>query len=189
MLIIKIRSVKRVYRQLAIHSSLFRKSSKLQCISGCSACCAKPDIEATILEFLPAAYASYMDGSYLQLIENIERVQNAGDSTCAFYQPLNGNGGCMNYVNRGMICRLFGFSSKLDKTENRELLSCRFIKEIVNPSDLQASIDKAPDMSAYYMKLFGIDPKLSIQYYPINEAIMKALEMVLMHFHYRKKPA
>lgn len=189
MLINKIRSVKRVFRQLAIHSSLFRKESKLQCISSCTACCAKPDIEATILEFLPAAYDSYLDGSYVEVLENIERYQSAGDNTCIFYQPLNGGGGCMNYQNRGMICRLFGFSSKLNKAGKREFVSCRFIKEIADPSILQASIDKAPDMSAYYMKLFGIDPKLSIQYYLVNEAVRRALEMVLMHFHYRKRPA
>jgi Fe-S-cluster containining protein len=189
MLIKKIRSVNRVYRQLAIHSSVFRKKSRLHCISNCTVCCAKPDIEATILEFLPAAYNSYLDGSYAKVLENIERNQNIDDNTCIFYQPLNGGGGCMNYQNRGMICRLFGFSSKINRSGRREFVSCKFIKETADPALLQASIEKAPDMSAYYMKLFGIDPKLSIQYYPINEAIKKALEMVLMHFHYRKRPA
>lgn len=188
-LINKIRSVKRVYRQLAIHSSVFRKNSDLQCISGCTACCIKTDIEATVLEFLPAAYESYLDGSYEKVLESIEVHQNAGDGTCIFYQPLNSEGGCINYQNRGMVCRLFGFSSKLNKYGNREFVSCRFIKEMVNPSVLKSVIGEAPDMSAYYLKLFGIDPKLSIQYLPINEAIREALEIVIMHFYYRKKPA
>ncbi len=189
MLIKKIQGVKRVYRQLGIHTSAFREKSKLQCVSSCAICCTKPDIEATILEFLPAAYDSYLDGSYLQVLERIEHCQNNGDNNCVFYQPLNGNGGCMNYQNRGMICRLFGFSSKLNKSGSREFVSCKYIKVNADPSILQASLGAAPDISAYYMKLFGIDPKLSIQYYPINEAIRRALEMVVMHFHYRKKPA
>jgi hypothetical protein len=88
-----------------------------------------------------------------------------------------------------MICRLFGFSSKLDKYGEREFVSCRFIKAMADPVILRATIDKAPDMTSYYMKLFGIDQKLSIQYFPINIAIQKALEIVLLHFHYKKKLA
>jgi len=44
-------------------------------------------------------------------------------------------------------------------------------------------------MTDYYMKLYGIDPWLSVQYFPVNEAIKTALEMVILNFQYRKKPA
>lgn len=182
----KIIRVKRVFRQLAIHSSVFKKSSALSCVSGCSACCTKPDIEATILEFLPAAYDMYLNDTYEQVLESLDKKS---DSTCIFYNPLGEGGACTNYQNRGLICRLFGFSSKIDKYGNREFVSCKYIKAMADETVMKDAIEKAPDMSAYYMRLFGIDQKLAIQYFPINEAIKKAIEIVLLYFQYRKKPA
>ncbi len=48
---------------------------------------------------------------------------------------------------------------------------------------------QAPQMAAWYMKLYGIDPRLSVQYFPVNEAIKKVLEMVLLDARFRKRPA
>ncbi len=185
-LIEKIHSVNRIYRQLAIHNSYFKKASGIGCPPGCSACCINPEINATILEFLPAAYDLCLKGAYEPVLTAIDE---RGDSGCIFYNPMNEGGACSNYQNRGLICRLFGSSSKLDKYENRVLVSCKIIKSNTDPLILSNTIIKSPDMNAYYMKLFGIDQKLSIQYFPINEAIKKAIEIVLLHFQYRKKPA
>jgi len=182
----KVRSVNRVYRQLAIHTSTFKKTSDLACVSGCSACCMKPDIEATVLEFLPAAYELYMTDSYEPLLERLNSLE---DTACIFYNPMNAGGACTNYQNRGMVCRLFGFSSKLDKYERRTLVACKMIKQQTNPETIDLKLEKAPDMNGYYLKLFGIDPKLATQYFPINQAIKIALETVLLHFQFRKRPA
>lgn len=182
----KVRSVNRVYRQLAIHTSTFKKNSGLACVSGCSACCVKPDIEATVLEFLPAAYELYMTNSYEPVLEKLNSLE---DTSCIFYNPMNLGGACTNYQNRGMVCRLFGFSSKLDKYAKLTLVSCKILKQQVDPETISAKLIKAPDMNGYYMKLFGIDPELATKYFPINQAIKIALEIVLLHFQYRKRPA
>lgn len=182
----KIVEVNKVYRRLAIHTSTYKKSSGLGCQEGCSACCLKNDIEATVLEFLPAAYDIYRKGESDRYYDKLENTQ---DPVCVFYNPLNFGGACTNYQNRGLVCRVFGFSKKMNKYDQPELISCKIIKADMNKETINSTIHKAPDASAYSMKMFSIDQKLSTQYYPINEAIKKALETVIMHYHYRKKPA
>jgi len=40
-------------------------------------------------------------------------------------------------------------------------------------------------MSDYYMQLHSIDYLLTKEFYPINEAMKKAIETVLHHYAYR----
>jgi len=40
-------------------------------------------------------------------------------------------------------------------------------------------------MSEYYMRMHAIDPDLSRDFYPINQAIRKAIEAVLQYYAYR----
>lgn len=182
----KISGVKRVYRHLSIHSSAYKKAAGIGCPAGCSLCCTKPDIEATVLEFLPAAYELYLDGTIEKVLNDLESRQ---DPVCYFYNPLSAEGGCTIYQYRGMICRLFGYSTKSDKHGSPTLVTCKIIKSQKSQDELKVSIDKAPQLSSYYLKLFGIDQKLAIQYFPINEAVKRSLELVLFHFQFRKKPA
>ena len=182
----KIKAVERICRQADIHVARFKEKSGLTCLPGCGHCCVKPDIEATVLEFLPAAYSIFLDETY----ENIlDRLENQTGSVCVFYNPFGKEGFCSNYPNRGLVCRLFGFSTKTDKHGNRIFVTCSQIKKTIQSTKLEKSIRLAPEMSAYYMKLYGIDPKLSIQYLPVNEAIKEALKIVITYFQYRKKPA
>ena len=44
-----------------------------------------------------------------------------------------------------------------------------------------------PLMSNYYFQLRCIDPGLSQEFYPINTAIKKALEVVLHYYAYREE--
>ena len=93
------------------------------------------------------------------------------------------------YSVRGLICRLFGFSVKTDKLGSRTLVTCHLIKDTMNGALLEPSLEIAPNLSSYYMRLYGIDPSLSIRYLPVNHAIKEAIEMILFDFNYRKKPA
>ena len=99
---------------------------------------------------------------------------------------------CSQYIHRGLICRLFGFSGRLNKYSQKELVTCQVIKsgqadEVKVAGDLIASGLKIPLMNNYYMKLYAIDADLSRQFYPINVAIKKAIEIVVHYHSYRTR--
>ena len=185
-LIHKINAVGHVLNQADKAVSTFSYRSAIACIPKCGQCCLNPDIETTILEFLPAAYHIFIEDKYQNFIENIE---NKKDDICIFYNPLLTEGNCMNYKYRGLICRLFGYSKKTDKNGNHTLATCKPIKQSVDLEQIQNKLQYAPEMSEYYMRLYGIDPRMTIQYYPINQSIKKALEIILLHFQYTGKIA
>ncbi len=51
----KVKSVEAVFEKLDAQIAKFQLWSSLHCEFGCGKCCFKPDIEATMLEFLPFA--------------------------------------------------------------------------------------------------------------------------------------
>ncbi len=185
MLIHKVRAVNQVYRELEEDIRFFKKESKLTCVKDCSECCLNPDIEATILEFLPAAYILFKSGKAEEILQ---RIYSAGENNiCIFYNPFLKDEGCSAYENRGLICRLFGFAVKLDKNSQPHLISCKKIKSSIREEIVLKHIKKAPVNSAYYLRLYGIDPMLAVSYFPINQAIQKALELVLFHNQFRRR--
>jgi len=85
---------------------------------------------------------------------------------------------------------LFGYSARTNKYGKHELVTCQIIK--TEQADAYNEAEKAveegaaiPVMSDYYMQLHGIDFELTRDFYPINEAIRKAIEVVLQHYAYR----
>jgi Fe-S-cluster containining protein len=182
----KIHAVNRILRQADKHIETFKTQSKITCLPNCGLCCTRTDIESTITEFLPATYKLYLSGEYNTILENIEYKT---DTICVFYNPFSNEGFCSHYQTRGLICRLFGFSTRTEKSGIRTLVTCKPIKQVLGFNESQYILSFAPEMSEYYLKLYGIDPKLTIQYLPINQSIKKALEIVLHHFQYKKKPA
>lgn len=182
----KIQSVNSLFNELDKDMVRLKRESGLSCIVDCGDCCLKNDIDATVLEFLPAAYSIFLGNKHEEFLS---RLETNSDTICAFYTPFNGKGFCSNYKNRGLICRLFGFSVRLDKYENKSFVTCKKIKNTISNGVLDKIISLAPEITSYYMKLFGIDPKLAIQQFPINEAIKKALDTVLMHYQYKKRRA
>lgn len=180
----KIKAVNKVYEQLEKHNSNFRIKSCLSCIPDCGECCLTNHIEATVLEFLPAAYNLYLSGKYESILEAIE---NKIDEICVFYNPFSREGFCSDFQNRGMVCRLFGFAAKTNKKNEKVLAACKHIKSLIQPEKLKSSVLYAPEMSSYYMKLYCIDPWLATLHLPINGSIKKAIEIVAMHFQYKKK--
>jgi Fe-S-cluster containining protein len=181
-----IKSVTRIFREADLHIATFQFQSKLSCAPNCGWCCTKSNIEATVLEFLPAAYNLYLSGQFNTILDSIE---NKTDTLCVFYNPFSDEGFCSYYHTRGLVCRLFGFSKKTDKTGAHTLVTCKPIKQLINFKNMQNILPDAPEMSEYYLRLYGIDPSLAIHYLPINQSIKKALEIVLLHFQYKKKPA
>ena len=53
----KVQLVEKLFYQLEKDVATFQQATGLRCKSGCGLCCTKPDIHATVLEFLPFAYA------------------------------------------------------------------------------------------------------------------------------------
>jgi len=186
-LIDKTRAVIHLFNRLDNHIAIFREKSRLECIPGCSKCCIKPDVNATILEFLPAAMNMYRSGVYEDIL--IDMLDKKKNSICVFYDPDGDKGNCSCYRYRGMICRLFGFAVRIDKYGVKSLVTCRDIMKQISQPYSAKQLSYAPQITKYYMKLFAIDPNLTIQQLPVNECIKKAIEIVAMDSRYRKKPA
>jgi len=182
----KVNAVKKLYGSLDRHLSAFKRRSGVQCASGCGECCMKENLHATVLEFLPAAYTLYLDHSCDQVLEKIG-VEN--DPVCVFYNPFGEAGKCAVYNDRGLICRLFGFSGRTSKTGDRSFITCSVIRDTLKEKNPGPVLDLAPDMSSYYLRLYGIDTDLSIRYMPVNQAVKQAIELVAFDSGYRKRPA
>jgi len=89
-----------------------------------------------------------------------------------------------------LICRLFGFSARTDKYSRPEFITCQVIKteQVQGYSEAVAKIEGGaivPVMNRYYMRLHAIDPGLARDFYPVNEAIKRAIETVLHYYAYR----
>ena len=188
----KILAVNHVYLELQEETQAFQQQSGLHCLSGCGRCCFKSDIEATALEFLPFAWQVYEAGTAWDWYE---RLRSTSSSICLILKPTLGaddTGMCSHYAVRGLICRLFGFSARVDKHGVKQLVTCQLIKTdqaeaYQQTSEAIAAGDPVPVMSHYYMKLHAIDPDLSRDFYPINEAIRRALEVVMQYHAYREE--
>jgi uncharacterized protein len=179
-----------VLKELDAEIQKFQDWSHLHCKFGCGKCCFKADIEATPLEFLPFAVEKCKTGeadSWLDRLENLDNKQ-----VCVILNPTqSGAGLCSEYTYRGLICRLFGYSARTNKYEEKELVTCSIIKteQQLNYENAQLKIKSEgsiPLMADYYLKLHYIDPNLSNDFMPINQAIKKALELALQYFAYQQ---
>lgn len=184
----KVRAVTNVFEKLDKEMSAFQARTTLHCTHGCGKCCFKPDIEATVLEFLPFALHLYKDG----IAEAWQKQLGITDSSiCLILNSLQtGVGLCTQYQHRGLICRLFGYSARINKYGKKQLVTCSIIKtEQAGPfKNAEKEINEGkevPVMSDYYMQLYAIDQELTKIFYPINTAIRKAIEEVLHYYAYR----
>jgi uncharacterized protein len=184
----KVEQVEQVFKALDAEIANFQSTSHLHCKFGCGKCCFKPDIEATILEFLPFAYHLHQNNA---MEEWLEKMQVTDSPLCPILNPTQGGAGlCSEYNYRGMICRLFGYSARTNKYAQRELITCQIIKteQKENWELAEKKIEAGgpiPVMSHYYMQLHAIDFDLTNQFYPIKMAIQKAIETVMHYYAYR----
>jgi uncharacterized protein len=184
----KVQAIEEVFALLDQEMSNFKGWSGLSCKIGCGKCCDKPDIEATVLEFLPFAHHLYLINQAYDWLAKIDG--NKVDLCVIFESRGAGSGLCSEYHYRGLICRLFGFSARTNKYAQREFMSCQTIKTEQVLAYTQ-TVDKVmlgefvPVMNHYYMRLHAIDRDLARDFYPINEAIRRAIETVLHYYAYR----
>lgn len=189
----KVRAVERVFAALDREIKTFQNSSQIRCLEGCGKCCFKPDIEATPLEFLPLAFDLFLTRRIDEVYEDLSNNEKA---YCHLFapKPLSlDKGSCGQYVYRGLICRLFGYSAMKAKNSERKYVTCKVIKES-QPEKVEAvqaglkQDGKIPMMSDFYYQIRSIDPDLGTNRYPINEAIKKAIEYVMHYYAYRRRP-
>ncbi len=185
----KVNAVNAVFQKLDQEIADFQQSTKLHCKFGCGKCCYKADIEASALEFLPFALDLYRkDKSF----EWLDRLKQTPSSICLILNPTqSGAGLCSEYPHRGLICRLFGYSARTNKYGQKEYVTCQIIKtEQTEQYETAAKAVSAggaiPVMNQYYMQLHAIDMELTRDFYPINEAIKRAIEYVLAYYAYRE---
>jgi len=161
----------------------FAVQSGLCCPTRCGECCEKPEVEATILEMLPAAKAILESDEVDAFLENARR-----DGICLFYRSSGkpGKGRCIRYGQRGLICRMFGYAGRLRRDGVPELAACRIHR--AEQADRVAAAERMafPLFSDAAMALTGIDPELGSRRYPINEAILRAIEYVGLRTQYRE---
>jgi uncharacterized protein len=194
-LIRKVRKVLDLFKELDNEISVFKVESGIECKTGCGECCLYPKVHATILEFLPFAYKMIIEGKAIDLLEKL-KIEDAYSFNCIIYSPLSlpsHKGHCSDYENRGLICRLFGYSANLKKDGTPGMITCKIIKTnhsefFKNSESLSEYSKHLPIASEYYSKLQSIDLTLSLTTYPINIAIRKALEYGLSYYAYRKYP-
>lgn len=185
--------MEKLYDSLDQEIAQFCTQTNLSCISGCGACCQKADIEATPLELLPFAYACLLEGKAESVLEMLKTQPSPYCHLLKLAVSGKGGGLCAEYNYRALICRLFGYAAARDKWGSLRLVTCNKIKE-EQTAVYAESMEKIkaglpmPVMSQYYSRLNSIDQELTRKFYPINEAMVKALESVLHHYAYRPKP-
>ena len=186
--------VRKVFDEFTLESQQFLEGSQLTCLSGCGFCCANPKVPATVLEFLPFALDMYQQGKAEQVLDLVE--SKTENDFCIIYKATSEDGEkgfCSDYKNRGLICRVFSSSSRTNKEGNKEIITCKKIKEAKKDLYEKAMVSinngelGVPSSSGYYTRLSNIDYALTKDSMPVNQAIKKALELVLTHKFYESQ--
>lgn len=185
----KVKAVQRVYEKLDQDIALLQKNTGLHCLKGCGECCKKPQIEATPIEFLPLALFWLDEGTIHSHLEELTKKKD--DPLCYVFRPhLTAFGGlCNAYLHRGLICRLFGFTARVNKNEEKELVTCKFIKEDQAEAVISAHhnfLQDLPVMRNYYSRMANIDDRLN-SFMPMRHAMIQAVEYTLGYYAYRKR--
>lgn len=152
----------------------FGQRRGIACPSGCGRCCEYPEIEVSVLDFLPLALDLHRQGKAEELLQ---RLQDHPGSNCILYRAEGpGKGSCGNYAFRPGLCRLFGFAAIRDKEGRPRLATCQVMQhQGVRPED---GAD-APLFEEYGRQLRGLEggnPSASL---PIPQALQNALEQVI----------
>jgi uncharacterized protein len=175
--------VRNLFTEIDRQTEAFQQATGLHCPSGCGKCCENEHVEVTVLDCLPLAIELFQQGKgeywFAQLTE-------PSRDSCLFYQPdptQPGNGQCLQYANRPLLCRTFGFATVRNKAGNTELAVCAVhratqpetIQQVQRSIALGLPVSNFADLAT---QLESIDPSIGSQRYPINQAMKQALERV-----------
>jgi uncharacterized protein len=177
-----VKAVERLYKELEVEQAKIRKVSQLQCPSGCIKCCLGKNVTAAPLEFLPYAYSLYKSGELEDSYWAFKSAQRDGCLLLDFDEGTQ-TGKCGAYLKRGLVCRLFGAASRIDKNGGKAYIGCTILKDELNKEpEIRPAVEaKMPIAAEYYTHLRGIDVDYGSMLLPVNLAIIKALEIVYHH--------
>ena len=175
---------------------VFKFACGIRCLSDCGHCCDSQKIEATVPEFFPLAVKIYEEKREDEIISRIEERMQTEDKRCILYQPdpeVPGNGKCSEYEHRALLCRLFGFSARKNKVGNKEFCACRAVKKkqpelIKNADKYVAEGGEIPIYQEISLRWMSLFPTMGLETMPINEALLKALEIVWWKKPKTRKP-
>jgi uncharacterized protein len=182
-------AVNKVFRELDEHIGRMTSQTGMQCRHLCNKCCRKTNIEASLIEFIPLATSLYESGKVDEFLMRLNKSDETG--YCVLFSPdagKNGNWACQQYEKRGLVCRLFGFGYRPNREGVPELVTCKILKEDCSGAVAKARLlgieapDIVPLFQNYSMQLYGIDPDLATNQFPINQAIRLAIEK--LYFNY-----
>jgi uncharacterized protein len=167
--------VNNLFAEIDRQTQAFQAATGLSCPPGCGQCCDNEHIEVTVLDCLPLAIEFWLT----------QFTEPARDS-CLFYQPdphQSGNGQCLQYAGRPLLCRTFGFGTVRNKVGAPELAVCSVHRAtqgetVARSQQAIAAGLAAPNFADLAMRLEAIDPAIGRQRYPINQAMRRALERV-----------
>ena len=182
-----------VYDDLERQIAEFKRGAGIECLQGCTFCCATAKfVEATIFEMLPLSLHFWEEGRAPEILEKLEGIHPEAPCILLNPNPLDEpSGGCSYYRFRPLICRLFGFSATLDKNGRPSIALCAPLKDL--NSGIAERVDQKiredlpfPLMPAFSRKVAMIDPHLGQEKYPVNIALLEALELVGRKIHFLK---
>lgn len=188
-------AVENVYSELDQHLALTTQTTGMKCVNLCNVCCNNTGITASPIEFYPLAASIYKSGKINEFLILLDQSDELG--YCVLFSPdafEKGNWGCLNYKNRGLICRLFGFGYRLNRDGLPQLVTCKVMKNSCPEAVAKAnqlgisSIDDVPLFRNYSMQLYSIDPDLSLNQLPINQAIRIAIEKLYFSYTIGMEP-
>lgn len=158
--------------------------ASLHCLPGCGACCENPNVESTVLEFLPLSIELWQKNQSEDLLRLLNKTEEG--TSCILYKAdpnIPGNGRCTQYELRPLLCRTFGYAARLNKYGEKELATCKKIS-LDQPESIkraQKLIDEGLDVPVFseaWLALLDIDPGLATDRYPMNVALKTALEKI-----------
>ena len=173
-----------IYKEVDRKLNEFKRQTGLRCPSGCGECCRTACVASSVLEMQPLAAFLWKKNELDFWLNRIDI--NDEQAACVFYSPdtLDNSGHCLVYPFRPLLCRLFGFCSRENKTRKNELMLCRKIKDSLGPEFPEAALNlsadglRAPVSADYVMKAYMISPDLANQCMNINLAFVKAAQII-----------
>jgi len=182
-----------VYADLERQIADFKRGAGIECLRRCTFCCATAKfVEASIFEMLPLSLHFWEEGRAPEILEKLEGIHP--EAPCILLNPNppgEPSGGCSYYRFRPLICRLFGFSATLDKNGRPFIALCAPLKEL--HSGIAERVDQKiredlpfPLMLDFSRKVAMIHPHLGQEKYPVNIALLEALELVGHKIHFLK---
>jgi Fe-S-cluster containining protein len=158
------------------------RATGLACPEGCGACCLSPEVETSVADVLPLAFALFARGAAEEALARARAARDAGP--CVLYAASPGDprrGRCTVYAERPSICRLFGFASRRARGGGQEHAACRELRAAHPEASARAAAAvsgglEAPRIDAEpgAIALLAGDARPL----PINHALRLALERV-----------